>query len=96
MNKNLKATQYSPHNEKNIQLKTVQVFGSTGQGVDYEGGRETTLGYFSVPQPEEQGPECFRFMMRTQKAADFFEKTSNRGVRLKSELREARESDPSE
>ena len=34
--------------------------------------------------------------MRAQKAADFLEKTSNRGVRLKSELREARESDPSE
>ena len=49
-----------------------------------------------MPIPEEQGPECFRFMMRTQKAADFLEKTSNRGVRLKSELREARESDPSE
>ena len=64
---NLKLTEYSPHNEQNLQKQAMQIFGSTSGDLKYLASRDTTLGYFSVKEPFEIGQGCERFTAREEK-----------------------------
>ena len=52
----------SPLAPKNKLLSEKQAFGSSGQASNFSLKRDTTLGYFSVPQPYELGPVCERMV----------------------------------
>ena len=50
----------SPLSPKNKLMSEKQAFGSTSGLSGFQGKRDTTLGYFSVPPPFEKGEECER------------------------------------